>query len=102
MHFNKIKYTIALFCLAISGFFTVSSCTHEPDKVEIKVPEPLPPCDPNKVYFVNDVMPYISEPIGNILFAGEHCSSDFQGFMNGGAQTGKEVAMALLKKIKTA
>ena len=50
----------------------------------------------------NDVMPYISEPIGNILFAGEHCSSDFQGFMNGGAQTGKEVAMALLKKIKTA
>ena len=60
MHFNKIKYTIALFCLAISGFFTVSSCTHEPDKVEIKVPEPLPPCDANKVYFVNDVMPYIN------------------------------------------
>ena len=48
----------------------------------------------------NEVMPYISEPIGNILFAGEHCSEDFQGFMNGGAQTGKEVALSLLKKIK--
>lgn len=49
-----------------------------------------------------DVMPYISEPIGNILFAGEHCSDEFQGFMNGGAQTGKEVALTLLKKIKAA
>lgn len=48
----------------------------------------------------NDVMPYVSEPIGNILFAGEHCSEDFQGFMNGGAQTGKDAALLLLKKIK--
>ena len=48
----------------------------------------------------NDVMPYINEPIGNILFAGEHCSEDFQGFMNGGAQTGKDVALGLLEKIK--
>ena len=45
-------------------------------------------------------MPYINEPIGNILFAGEHCSEDFQGFMNGGAQTGKDVALGLLEKIK--
>ena len=48
----------------------------------------------------NDVMPYINEPIGNILFAGEHCSEDFQGFMNGGAQTGKDAALGLLEKIK--
>ncbi len=47
-----------------------------------------------------DVMPYISEPIGNIWFAGEHCSYDFQGFMNGGAQTGKDTALALFKKLK--
>ncbi|HRG36811.1 MAG TPA: FAD-dependent oxidoreductase, partial [Chitinophagales bacterium] len=46
------------------------------------------------------VMPYINEPIGNILFAGEHCSDEFQGFMNGGAQTGKDIALQLLKKIK--
>lgn len=32
------------------------------------------------------------EPIGNVHFAGEHCSSDFQGFMNGGAETGRRVA----------
>lgn len=39
--------------------------------------------------------------VGNLLFAGEHCSYDFQGFMNGGAETGKaaaEAAVALLGK----
>ena len=50
----------------------------------------------------NDVAPYITEPIGNIYFSGEHCSVDFQGFMNGGAQTGKDVALALLKRINAA
>ena len=42
-----------------------------------------------------------AEPIGNILFAGEHTSLDFQGYMNGGAETGKRAAtevVALLKK----
>lgn len=47
-----------------------------------------------------EIAPYIAEPIGNILFAGEHCSDEFQGFMNGGADTGKNVALELLKKIK--
>lgn len=36
------------------------------------------------------------EPVGNLYFAGEHCSSDFQGFMNGGAETGRRAAEALL------
>lgn len=36
------------------------------------------------------------EPVGNLHFAGEHCSSDFQGFMNGGAETGRRAAEALL------
>ena len=29
-------------------------------------------------------------PVGNLFFAGEHCSYDFQGYMNGGAQTGAD------------
>lgn len=37
-----------------------------------------------------------SLPIGNIFFAGEHCSYEFQGFMNGGAETGKKAAMKIL------
>jgi monoamine oxidase len=37
------------------------------------------------------------EPSGNIYFAGEHCSFEFQGFMNGAAQTGREAAEAILK-----
>lgn len=32
------------------------------------------------------------EPVGRFYFAGEHCSSDFQGFMNGAAETGRRVA----------
>ena len=37
------------------------------------------------------------EPIGDFHFAGEHCSEEFQGFMNGGAETGRRIAEKLLK-----
>lgn len=40
------------------------------------------------------------EPAGKIYFAGEHCSFEFQGFMNGAAQTGREAAEAVIKAIK--
>ncbi|MFN8356792.1 MAG: FAD-dependent oxidoreductase [Spirosomataceae bacterium] len=39
-------------------------------------------------------------PVGNLYFAGEHCSIEFQGFMNGAAQTGRQVAEEIAKKIK--
>jgi len=39
------------------------------------------------------------EPEGNILFAGEHCSIQFQGYMNGGAQTGRIAAEQVLNQI---
>lgn len=42
------------------------------------------------------------EPVGNLHFAGEHCSSDFQGFMNGGAETGRRAAEALLTVLNKA
>jgi monoamine oxidase len=35
-------------------------------------------------------------PVGNLFFAGEHCSYDFQGYMNGGAETGRKAAEDLL------
>jgi monoamine oxidase len=41
-----------------------------------------------------------AKPVGNLFFAGEHCSLDFQGFMNGGAVTGREAAEAILAKLK--
>lgn len=41
----------------------------------------------------------IGEPAGNIYFAGEHCSYDFQGFMNGGATTGKLVAKKVMQSL---
>ncbi|QAA80469.1 FAD-dependent oxidoreductase [Aequorivita sp. H23M31] len=37
------------------------------------------------------------QPVGNFYFAGEHCSEAFQGFMNGGAETGRRVAEELLQ-----
>jgi monoamine oxidase len=36
------------------------------------------------------------KPVGNLFFAGEHCSMAFNGFMNGGAETGKQVAKIIL------
>ena len=33
-----------------------------------------------------------AESVGNIYFAGEHVSGQFQGFMNGAAETGKKAA----------
>ena len=38
-----------------------------------------------------------SKPIGNLFFAGEHCSLEFQGFMNGAAQSGRTAAEKILK-----
>jgi monoamine oxidase len=39
---------------------------------------------------------------GNILFAGEHCSQDFQGYMEGGASEGVRAANDLLAEFKKA
>ena len=39
-------------------------------------------------------------PVGNILFAGEHCSYDFQGYMNGGAQTGRIAAETVKRRLR--
>ncbi len=36
--------------------------------------------------------------VGNVFFAGEHCSREFQGYMNGGAATGREAAEAILQQ----
>ena len=41
-----------------------------------------------------------SETIGHILFAGEHCSYNYQGYMNGGAETGRVAAENLLLLLK--
>ena len=40
------------------------------------------------------------EKIGNIFFAGEHTSADFQGYMNGGAETGRRAAEEIIKILK--
>ncbi|MEA5458193.1 NAD(P)/FAD-dependent oxidoreductase [Arcicella sp. LKC2W] len=39
------------------------------------------------------------EPINSILFAGEHCSKTSQGYMNGGAETGRMAAEELIKRV---
>jgi len=41
----------------------------------------------------------IMKPVDNIYFAGEHCSEKFQGFMNGGAETGRMAAENIMAKI---
>jgi monoamine oxidase len=39
------------------------------------------------------------EAVGPLRFAGEHCSRDYQGFMEGGCETGEAVARALLEEM---
>lgn len=36
------------------------------------------------------------EPVGRILFAGEHCSYEYQGYMNGAVETGVDAANELV------
>lgn len=40
-----------------------------------------------------------AEPVGNLYFAGEHCSMEYQGYMNGAAETGRLAAEALLVRM---
>lgn len=40
-----------------------------------------------------------AKPVDNLFFAGEHCSYEFQGFMNGAAKTGREAAEAVISKL---
>jgi monoamine oxidase len=37
-------------------------------------------------------------PVGNLLFAGEHCGGDFSGFMNGAAKSGREAAEEIVRR----
>lgn len=41
-------------------------------------------------------------PVGNLYFAGEHCSLDFQGFMNGAAETGRRAAERIVARARHA
>ena len=64
----------------------------------------LPHLDPNmqcsysyfKVGQYETVSGYERVRQGNVFFAGEHCSTDFQGFMEGGASEGQRAAAEIL------
>lgn len=40
------------------------------------------------------------EAVGNLYFAGEHTSLDWQGYMNGGAESGRLAAKALIQRLR--
>lgn len=44
----------------------------------------------------HDVIPHIGKSSENLHFAGEHCSYEFQGFMNGALVTGREAAEKII------
>ena len=41
----------------------------------------------------------VGAPVGRVHFAGEHCSAEFQGYMNGAAETGRVAAEAVLASL---
>ncbi|HEY4178746.1 MAG TPA: NAD(P)/FAD-dependent oxidoreductase [Kofleriaceae bacterium] len=73
-----------------------------------KATSSLPHLDPNfgcsysfwKVGQVSTIAGYERVRQGNIFFAGEHCSLDFQGFMEGGASEGKRAAAEIIAQLK--
>jgi monoamine oxidase len=40
------------------------------------------------------------EPVGRLFFAGEHTSRDYQGYMNGAAETGRRVAQRIHRQVR--
>jgi monoamine oxidase len=40
-----------------------------------------------------------SERVGNLWFAGEHCSPGAKGYMEGGCETGRAVAASILQTV---
>jgi monoamine oxidase len=40
------------------------------------------------------------EPVGRLYFAGEHTSHDYQGYMNGAAETGRRVAQLIHRQVR--
>jgi monoamine oxidase len=70
----------------------------------------VPALDPNlntsysywKVGQYHTFSGYEGKRQGNVLFAGEHCSQDFQGFMEGGAAEGARAAGEILADLKHA
>lgn len=42
----------------------------------------------------------VGQPSGNLLFAGEHCSQRFLGYMNGGAETGRLAAQSIINMLR--
>ncbi|HEX2574425.1 MAG TPA: FAD-dependent oxidoreductase [Polyangia bacterium] len=67
----------------------------------------LPHLDPNfgcsysfwKVGQYQTIAGYEAVRQGNVFFAGEHTSYDFQGFMEGGASSGERAAMEILAQL---
>jgi monoamine oxidase len=41
-----------------------------------------------------------AQPVRGLHFAGEHCSTDFWGFMNGAAETGRKAAERVLRRVR--
>ncbi|MFN0202348.1 MAG: FAD-dependent oxidoreductase [Bacteroidia bacterium] len=41
-----------------------------------------------------------AKPLKNLLFAGEHCSQQFRGTMNGAVETGKAAATLIISRLK--
>ncbi len=39
------------------------------------------------------------QTVGNLFFAGEHCSQKFQGYMEGGCRTGEVAAVNILRSL---
>jgi monoamine oxidase len=45
-----------------------------------------------------EIFPHLAPPQDGIFFAGEHCSLEMQGFMEGAARSGRDAAKEMMRK----
>jgi monoamine oxidase len=88
---------------AATGQFLRTQWTQNPfSKGAYSIFKPGQLTDFRKFFYVESEQPSERQNVnvGNLVFAGEHVSDAFYGFMNGGAQTGRLAAQVVTSKIK--
>lgn len=88
---------------AATGRFLRTQWTKNPfSKGAYSIFKPGQLTDFRKFFYIESKQPSERQNVnvGNLVFAGEHLSDEFYGFMNGGAQTGRLAAQVVTSKIK--
>jgi monoamine oxidase len=99
---NRLETAVPGAQAAATGRFLRTQWTQNPfSKGSYSIFKPGQLTDFGKFFYVESEQPSERQDVtaGNLIFAGEHVSDEFYGFMNGGAQTGRLAAQVVTSRI---